>query len=278
MRKYRSGTPAAALLVVLVAVAPAGADFNTTVTATLDGSNTLSPSEAVEINLGGGNTPGTSPSLNYTPGAVNWTQGGNPNQQNTLLPTDFTTFCIELTQDISPGSTYTYNLTALQDAPNPGTANTGGKGGMGAAKATEIAYLWGTFHSSIGTSGDKADDNAAAFQLAIWKIEYDWGDSSLDASTVFFTSGNFQASSLNGDADPINTAISWLQQLENGKNLTFDNNLVALTSSSYQDQVTEVATNPFANTVPVPSTLYLIGAGGLCLFGYGFMRRRVAVG
>ncbi len=264
MRTSQSGWPVTALLVVLAALAPARADFNT-VTATLNTNNTLNPSAPVEINLGGG----TSPSINYTPGVVNWTQTGT--QRNSLLPTDFTTFCIELTQDISPGGAYTYTLSALQNAPNPGTSQTQSNGtgsGMGTTKATEIEYLWGTFYSLIGNNGD----NAAAFQLAIWKIEYDWGDASLPGTldgAVSFSSGNFQASPLDGDTAPITTATNWIKQLESGQNLTLDGNLVALTSSSYQDQIAQAA--------PVPSTLCLIGAGVLCLFGYGFTRRRAAV-
>ena len=57
---------------------------------------------------------------------------------------------------------------------------------MGATKADKIEELWGAFYGSIGTDGTKG----AAFQLAIWKIEYDWGST----SSSDFTKGNFQAS------------------------------------------------------------------------------------
>ena len=111
----------------------------------------------------------------------------------------------------------------------------------------------------IGNNGTKA----AAFQLAIWKIESDWGDNyALDFSSNP-TNGplnNFQAS---GNSAATDQAVTWLTDLENH---TYDRaGLVALTNDRYQDQVA---------AVPVPPSILLAGSGILCLFGCGWVRRR----
>lgn len=236
-----------AVVVVLLATAPGRAGY---VTAELNGTNIdniINPGVNVTINLG----DGSAPSINYKPGVVNWTLVAT----DSAIPHNFTTFCLELTQDISPGNQYTYSLTALEDAPKPGSGPTGGNNGMGLTKANEIRDLWGAFHSSIGTDGVKA----AAFQLDIWKIEYDWGD----ASATDFGSGNFQA---NGNAAATSQATTWLMALSNAQNnFTMANDLIAMTNPNAQDQLTEL--------VPVPPTFALAGAGLLSLLGYGSVRR-----
>lgn len=73
---------------------------------------------------------------------------------------------------------------------------------MGDIKAREIAQLWGAFFGTLGTSNDMA----AAFQLAIWKIEYDWGSANLNN----FAAGNFRAAAYSGNTTPITQATTWL--------------------------------------------------------------------
>jgi hypothetical protein len=226
------------------------ADF---VTATLNGTgldDTISPGAYVTINLGDGSTP----SINYKPGLVNWT--GSPTNAPALRGA-FTTFCLELTQDISPGSTYVYNLVALESAPKPGSAATGGAGGMGAAKGTEIRQLWTAFHGSIGSDGAKA----AAFQLAIWKIESDWGTG---AAATDFTKGNFQAS---GNTSATTLASTWLTNLTLNTYAP-DQSLMALSSGSYQDQLVSVP-------VPLPPGFVLGSSGLVVLLGYVYLMSRV---
>jgi hypothetical protein len=251
----RAGLVAALVVIALLCAGrPAQAG---TITAQLNGTGLdgiINPGADVTINVGNGSTPNVA----YHPGVVNWTLISN----NSSLPfaSHFTTFCIELTQDISPGNPYTYTLTDLANAPKPGTSQTGNGNGMGATKATEISELWAKYYSSIGTSGT----NAAAFQLAIWKIEYDWNNLPAQG-TDFFTSGNFQAS---GNAPVTQLATTWLTYLEQHPNLPQAVGLVALTSPGSQDQVTQV--------LPAPPGLCLAGAGALCLGGFVWFRRRVA--
>jgi hypothetical protein len=226
------------------------ADF---VTATLNGTgldNTLNPGAYVTINLGDGLTP----SINYKPGVVNWT--GSPTNAPALRGA-FTTFCLELTQDISPGATYVYNLVAMDNAPKPGSAATGGPGGMGATKASEIRQLWTGFHSSIGSDGTKA----AAFQLAIWKIECDWGTG---PAATDLTTGNFRAS---GNNSATSQASTWLTNLTQNQYAP-DPSLMAMSSPSYQDQLVAVP-------MPAPPGIVLGGSGLVVLLAYAYLIGRL---
>jgi hypothetical protein len=255
-----------ALLALVLTATVARADF---ITGTLDDVNgqgvyggILSPGASAAINLG----DGTAPSINYYPGVVNWTVEKAPtNKPNASwvpsVGSSYTTFCIELTQNISPGHKYTYQLTDLGNAPKPGSSQTQTNGpgtGMGTTKADAIENLWAQFYSSSFTN-----DQAAAFQLDIWKIEYDWGDGSN------FSSGYFQATA---SSDIINQATKWLNQVDpNSNNLA---NLIALTNPYHQDQVMEgPPVTPSISTTPAPSTLVLTAVGGSVLLLYARRRR-----
>lgn len=228
----------AALVVALGTSAPARAEM---VTAELNGSTLgtiLNPSAAVTINLG----DGSAASVNYYPGVVNWI---NYTSGPSSLSHAFTTFCIELTQDISPGNKYTYSLIDLQYAPKPGSSKTGSGQGMGAAKANKIAQLWAADYGKIGSNGT----DAAAFQLAIWKIEYDYNTAF--TGNDWFTSGNFRATA---NTTATQLATTWLQGIWTNNNAPAATNLIALDSMTAQDQVTQL-------TTPVPPTAYLAAAG-----------------
>jgi hypothetical protein len=230
----------------------------------------LSPGASVTINLG----DGSSPSVGYYPGAMNWivkapTDSGKPNAFWVPPAGDgFTTFCIELTQDVSPGNVYTYQLTALANAPSPGTVPAQAnppQAGMGTIKADAIEELWGQDHSSIGSNGT----NGAAFQLAIWKIEYDWGTANFDT----FAAGNFQAT---GNATVISQAKTWLDAVKNNPNSAPTANLIALSNPSIQDQVTELPGSVQPDlAAPAPPSLYLAVIGACILLWC--LRRRPAL-
>ncbi len=264
----RSCVLLSSLTVFLVGASAVRADY---ITGTLDNGpidgGILNPGANVNINLG----DGSAPSVAYYPGVVNWTVANGPNASWVgAVGSAFTTFCIELTQDINPGGTYTYNLVNLANAPKPGSPKGVGTNGMGATKATEIEDLWTLDYGSIAHSSNP-NINAAAFQLAIWKIEYDWGDSNYDN----FSAGNFQASGASSDgSSAVTLAAKWLKTLYNTNPTSVSAaNLIALDSLSYQDQVMALPPTP----TPVPPTFYLtaIGAATLALYGY---RRRPGLG
>lgn len=159
----------------------------------------------------------------------------------------FHTFCIDLTQSISMGNTYTYNLVNIDLAPDPGTG-TGGSGvdgPMGLNKAQQLRELWNKFHPLIGNDNLKS----AAFQIAVWDIVYD--DFTADAGAAA-TLANTWLISLNGLHDKNECA------------------LIALSDPRLQDQVT--CHDP--HETPVPPTLALAGIGILSLFGYSRPWRR----
>ncbi len=237
---------------------PVRADY---ITAQLDSGSieqVIHPGDAVTINTGNG----SSPSISYYPGEMNWTAKGSGNPA--WLTDKFTTFCIELTQDVSPGNTYEYQLVQLQDAPNPGTSQNGNGSGMGNGKADKIRQLWYADYNSIGSDGVKA----AAFQLAIWKIEYDWTNSPIPSS--LFSSGNFQASesdSPSGGTDAITQATTWLTSIWSDSSALKQTGLLAMSSSNAQDQIIQDA------VLPVPPSLHLAGIGCILACAYGLRRR-----
>jgi hypothetical protein len=218
------------------AVVPCRADF---VNAML---NSVTDASTVTINLGDGKT---SSYFSYAfAGYVNWTQQGT--SINPMLGKTFSTFCIELTQDVNFGGVYNFTVTSLENAPKPGSDQSGGSSGMGTAKADAIRGLWAGYYNSIGTNAT----NAAAFQLAIWKIEYDWGSASYDN----FAAGNFLAKD--------NTAVTTLaktlvDRVKSGTYSTKATNLVALSGSSFQDQITQ--------TLPAPPAWCMALCGGVIL-------------
>jgi len=94
------------LTTLLITASAVRADFITgqLVSGPIDGA-ILNPGAAVTINSGNGSAP----SIDYYPGEVNWTvetaPSGEPNASWVpAVGSSFQTFCIELTQDISPGT------------------------------------------------------------------------------------------------------------------------------------------------------------------------------
>jgi hypothetical protein len=199
---------------------------------------------------------------------VNWSQ--TPTNNNTSIANSFSTFCIELTQNVYIGGTYTYSLNALENAPTPGSPQTGQPNGMGSLKANAIRTLWGSAYSS-----NMSQINAAAFQLAIWRLEYDWTGSKTISQMTDFTTGNFRANGANSDgSSAVTAAQSLITKVLNGTFTTMETNLIALTSDQYQDQLTVQDQVSIAST-PEPASLGLgLIGGALMLVGHRFLRRK----
>jgi hypothetical protein len=177
-------------------------------------------------------------------GPFHWTQKAPINSNYTANPI---TYCIDLDDGISKGSTYTYTVQSnLALAPTIGTAATG-------AAVTELFDRY--YNSSLTNSA-----TAAAFQLALWDLIY-------DGSTRSLASGRIQGSNAQaqGMLSSLGTAYT-NRDLANAR-------LVALVSSTgNQDQIMVVPNKP-ANPVPAAPGLVLgaVGFGGLLL---GRLRRR----
>lgn len=228
------------LLTAAVAVAAsASLSLAGTVIATFNGVNPGQGVGALETSLG---------SIGTTAGVFNWTRTGGT---HVGAPTgNFTSFCIELNQNISTGNSYTYNVINLADAPNPGLP-VPGVNGMGAAKASDIKKLWAAYRSSVVGA-----TTAAAFQVAVWEIVYE----TTSTYSVSNGSGNFYLTNAAGVVAQANT---WLSSLGS---LTAEANLAALSNDDYQDQVV---------AVPLPPAV-LAGMGLMTVMGVGYVRRSLA--
>jgi hypothetical protein len=199
--------------------------------------------------------------------AANLTQGLNQQLNSILGPGgSFSSFCIEGLQDVIFDTNETWNLgvVTLDAAPAPGPS-------MGTTKANQITELWDRhFADTVGNN-----ENAAAFQLAIWEIVGD-GITPGSESAANFTTGLFQASN---DSTAINTAVGYLNSLT-GSGFTQTYTLYALSDpgntnqAGIQDQVFAVPNGGATPPVPLPAAL---PAGLALLSGLGvakYWRRR----
>ena len=161
------------------------------------------------------------------------------------LTGDLRTFCIDIAQGIYTNTTATFELKNLSSAPTPGTA-------MGQDKANLISELWGRDFASITTNSQ-----AAAFQIAIWEIINEKSGNALNVKN-----GDFTVTGVGGAT--LNLANTWLSEL-NGSG-PFAPNLIAMTSSTYQDYVVQ--------GTPAPASLALAVAGVIGMLPVLAWRRR----
>ena len=174
------------------------------------------------------------------------------------LSSSFSTVCVDLSQYISTGSTYTYQATAVADMPTVGAAPS--------LTGLRVGLLTDLF-SKYWDKANDSDKNAAAFQLAVWEIVYE--DLSKPAAGLDTDTGKFRANVAGSTADDL--ADTWLKSL-NGSNpgslggLSF----VGLVSGTNQDQLTVYkpsVTPPTPTPVPAPAGVVLaavaLGAVGL---------------
>jgi hypothetical protein len=204
----------------------------------------------------------------------------------------FLTFCIEINQNISFNNNpaYTYTLASLASAPigtseQPVKAPNGNPSGpgMGAVAANLIAELWANHFEEVfgnsplqGTDSSNLNILAGAFQLAIWKLEYDhkssqYTDNYGSPGSVDFSKGFLRVSDTNNLI--ATTAAGWINDLANFKGTAA--NLVAITSLTQQDQLVELkSTVPFGSpSVPEPAS-GLIWVVIACLVGIATLTRR----
>jgi hypothetical protein len=159
-------------------------------------------------------------------GQFNWTRDNVMPGTYAGLQGQFATFCIEIGQRVDFGNTYDFFVDTVASSPI-GTP-------MGAAKAGQLAELFGRFFGGLTTN-----DDYAAFQVAIWEITTD--------NSTDVTSGLFQIRNNAVVSGLANTMLGAL----NGTGPTM--NLLALQSRTNQDQI----------FVPAPGALALAGLGGL---------------
>jgi len=245
-----------------------------TVEATFTG---VSPSGSVKYELARPSTGQSTLKGTTTGGVFNFTRNGGT--APVLLPdtpvSKFVGFCLELNEYIggsSPGSTHTWTLGDLKDAP----IDAGGTitGGMKATKADQIARLLGHVLPSFSAAPSLTPDKALALQISIWEIVHEtfsggYGLASGIAKFSAITTGEAAAIKISEDA--ISLASGWLAVIHSGSYSTLwspARNLYAITLDGVQDYVVQV--------VPIPAAAWLLGSGLLGLFAVA-RRKKTAV-
>jgi hypothetical protein len=154
---------------------------------------------------------------------------------------------------------------------------------MGTTAATLIEELWAQHFQEVfgnsplqGTDPSNLNTLAGAFQLAIWKLEYDhastqYTDTTGTPGSVDFSKGFLQVSNPNNSM--ATTAAKWINDLVNFQGTPA--NLMALTSPTQQDQLVEIESIiPHNGSVPEPASgvIWLV-AGGLAVIARRTRRR-----
>jgi hypothetical protein len=169
------------------------------------------------------------------------------------LTGNLTTFCSDLTQSVtSSGSTYT--VTGIQNLP--------GSDPMGSARAQAIYDMY----AAAGGSQMGSDaDMAAAFQLAIWEVVYDYNPA--DGGSLNLAAGDLRAKSSLGTtlSSSILSRVSFLFGAIGSNALQAG--LMGFRNGSFQDQILQVQLVP----VPLAAVAGLLGLGVA-----GYMRKRTA--
>jgi hypothetical protein len=190
------------------------------------------------------------------------------------LQGNFSTFCIDFTQDIDFNKPpYTFQVASLDGAPSdlpvyhdPLLAGNG----MGTERANAVRELWGLNHSSLDNA-----DKVAGFQLAIWKILYEPTITQNPATSMDITTGNLRTTDSGAF---VNYADQYLASIVSNGHYRTDHlatDLYALTNDRFQDQIVEFSGPPTPqrepSPVPAPKSVY---AGVALMAGLGWMKRK----
>jgi hypothetical protein len=235
------------------------------------------PSQIVVIHFTG--TIGTQSYTNFSgagyAGLINWNNATGTDTTGTLLsemPTSFagsgtfSTFCIDITQDIGVGGTYPFTGLTTTLSNTPVVLATENYTGMGATDAQEIENLYfNEFNSVISAN---SNDQAAAFQIAIWDIIYGINatPASVDvtnSSNGFWVDNTYNNFSTFGNVTSL--ADGYVEAALTGPTRNFGAPILALTTPVYQDQlvVGVPGTSKSPPLVPTPAEV----TGGMALLG-----------
>ena len=200
--------------------------------------------------------------------------GANPSTAN------FTTNCIEINQNIAFGGTYKYTVTDLTSAP-VGTSFPSISGA--AANLIEQLFL-NNYNSLPAPNVPGASNLAGAFQLALWKLEYDGpgglGGLGVTSGTVnqVFGTGHLivdggLGATLALSSVTVQDAYAFLHGLVAASSHP---DVVALTNGTNQDQaVAFIATGQTQPHAPEPATLVIWGVLAALGLAYSRWRRLV---
>lgn len=125
--------------------------------------------------------------------------------------------------------------------------------GMGATSAMLIEDLWGKYINTAlnPPAGLTTSQAAGAFQLAVWKLEYDGKDPYGTPGSATFGKGCVEVSATNSsDAMILSRAGNSINSLSLNPSSGELSNLVAISGANYQDQVCQIVTpEPSSNLI-----------------------------
>lgn len=199
----------------LTATASAGIEVGDTLSMTF---LSVQPSRVVTASLDGGLT-----SQNIYGGVLNWSVAGHGTVK---------TFCTQIEETVSVGTTLTYSVVDLEQVPDAPPA----PGPMGADRAILVRDLYARYYDSVMTlTGNDQKNQAGAFAMVLWEITHQ--DSSATSATgvladLDLTAGNAQFSS----SSTVNTiANAMLAALGGGTGDFLGFNVVGATNPDNQD-------------------------------------------
>ncbi|KRB80705.1 hypothetical protein ASE00_16865 [Sphingomonas sp. Root710] len=194
-------------------------------------------------------------------GMSTFTQTGGTSTIDLVGPTatTFFAFCVEPYEDAALNASYSFTVDPVAQAAKSSIA-----GGIGAAKALQIAQLFGNYAPDL--SAPMTAIQASALQVALWEIV-----SELPTNPFSVTAGNTYFSTPGGanTTQVMDLAQSYLNYVSTaGSSAPQAQGLTALTVNGNQDFIGQVV-----STAPEPATwmMLILGFG---LVGHMLRNRR----
>ena len=212
--------------IVLAGLSGSGAAQAGTVTATF----TYDHLSNIDITASGGIYNGGVNTVSF-----HWTRTDAPGAGvDSTVPLTFDTYCVDLSQTVSPSNAYTFDAIPIASA------------GYTPTQMDLIRTLWATSKSTVTDA-----TQAAAFQAALWELVYDTNND--------ITTGTFKLNSPNSVITAATAMLTTALAMRGEVQLP---SLVVLRSDRAQDQICETP------NVPTP------GATALAAFGLLLAARR----
>jgi hypothetical protein len=231
------------------ALSPARADLALTATFT----GVASP-EQVTYSQNSGANWNTSTAGRYT-----WTGTG---PAIAVIGSPFSTYCIEVGQNISNGQTVNYMLTGNVPALPRLTG-----GPMGVNKANQLGTLSNGL--ALGVLGFFTQ---AQMQTAVWHIVFEQTANDFNVNT-----GTFQVNESVSFRNGVNSLLSYVAAnwaSYDPMSSSTQGNVLGITNDSSQDQILFVNHDQYLHLVPAPAGVVLAGLGVAGLGGFSLLRRR----
>jgi hypothetical protein len=165
--------------------------------------------------------------------------------------TTYYTFCVQIYQGLAVGTTYVFDVVALEDVPNS-PPNPGPMGALKAMVLRDAMTRWLGSDSRVIASAGAGSSASAAFNALVWEITHDnfaTADAGVLVSRMSLSTGAFRANLSAAALSIFNTMVASLGQ---GGWLSTESE--GWRNSSAQDQV---------RVVPGPAALALAAIAGV---------------